>query len=194
MFELLASRARLEIARLLSVRPRTLKELSELVGISGPGVLKHLDKLAAHGMLEVNKSAGSGARKVYSIRGVHVGEFAQGGLTMVKLTPGRKNEEKARATYQALSARAEDAIVERHRVREQTRRILRTMNRLADDEQALNQAVDSLRTTELDRLIIRVALTEESLADAARVLARYYGVPDGRRAIDRAFAKVRRHG
>ena len=43
-----------------------------------------------------------------------------------------------------------------------------------------------------DRLILETIFTEESLAEGERVLARHYGLKEGRRSIDGVLAESRK--
>ena len=56
--EMVSSVMRLVIADLLSIRPRPLSELAHETGISVQGVLKHLKKLAAMGVLRETELRG----------------------------------------------------------------------------------------------------------------------------------------
>ena len=85
------SRVRLTIASLISSRPRTLGELAETTGISVQGVLKHLSRLSASGMVKT-KNLPSGRylrpRKLYFIEDRRVANYSEG--EMIVATLGEK--------------------------------------------------------------------------------------------------------
>ena len=86
--EVVSSRTRLKVADLVSARPRSLGELAAATGISIQGVLKHLRKLEELGLVEGKnvRSPDLAVRKVYAAKGVRLGDFSAGDLTLVKLS------------------------------------------------------------------------------------------------------------
>lgn len=192
-----SSRVRLRIASLLSTRPRTLKELSRLTGISVQGVLKHMEKLGKMGILEEERvgSASVPARKVYTLVGVHVGDFSLDDVIIVKAS---KKEGSAEApgkdVYSELESLAEDALILRRRIRDQARKLSRMIDELVQDESRLNALIESLGYGEAEKLILYAMFTEESLEDAAKVLRLHYGEPDPEKRIGEMVARLRQNG
>jgi DNA-binding transcriptional ArsR family regulator len=195
--DIISSRARLKIADLLSTRPRTLKELADITGISVQAVLKHLGKLQRLGVLHEAriKGAGLAVRKLYSIEGVRIGDFSQGDLTIVKLSPTEPFKGKqARASFGELESLAEDNLLQRRRIREQARKLGRMIDGLVEGEDRLNGLVNGLRLSDDERLMVRTFFTEESMGEAERSLVEHYGLASARRAIDAALGKVGGYG
>jgi predicted transcriptional regulator len=190
---IVSSRVRLKIADLLSIRPRTLKELADITGISVQAVLKHLEKLDSLGVLDERRidAAELAVRKVYYITGVHVGDFSLGDLTIVKLSRTEQPPARGRkAGRQELERLAEDSLVQRRRIREQARRLGRMIDDLVATEGRLNGLIESLRMKDGERLMVHTFFTEESMEEAESSLKEHYGVTDARRAIERALGKV----
>lgn len=192
--EILSSKTRLKIADLLSTRPRTLKELADASGISVQAVLKHLDKIDKLGLLREQKVAGGGvqARKLYSVKGVRLGDFSTGGVTIVKMTESVPVEARSKDVVSELESLAEDALVQRRRIREEARRLGRLIDGLVESETRLDWLISSLGLDDGDALVLRTVYTEETLEDAERVLGSVYGFADPRRSIDRAIGKAKR--
>ncbi len=132
--EVVSSKARLRIADLISVRPRTLRELADLTGISVQGVLKHLSRLEKLGLLSETKVDGGALpiRKVYSIKGVRIGDFSHGDLTVVKVTASTERPAHSEEPLRELESLAADALVQKRRVRDQTRRLGRMIDELVE--------------------------------------------------------------
>src|SRR5271157_4815434 len=123
--EILSSRSRLVIADLLSTRPRTLGELADKTGVSIQAVLKHLQKLDQMGMLEKKSVSGReiSARKLYSLKGAHLGDYSAGSLTVVSMARREGGSSASRSPVTDLEALAEDVLVQRRRIREQARKL-----------------------------------------------------------------------
>jgi predicted transcriptional regulator len=192
-----SSRVRLRIASLLSTRPRTLRELSHLTGISVQGVLKHLEKLEEMGVLEVKRvgSATFPARKVYRLAGVHVGDFSLDDVIIVKASEKRGVEASpGKDVYRELESYAEDALILRRRIRDQARKLSRMIDELVQDESRINSIVESLGFQEAEKLALHAIFTEESLDDAAEVLRRHYGEVDPKRRISELMLRLRENG
>ncbi len=192
--ELVSSKARLRIAGLLSVRPRTLRELSDLTGITVQGVLKHIAVLERLGILDQKRIEGDEitARKVYSVKGVQIGDFSFGDLMVVKVTDLGKTVYKSENPSKQLQSLSQDALVQRRRIRDETRRLGRMIDSFFDTQAHLRGLIDGVVLKDEDRLVIQTAFTEETLEDAEESLRRHYGLSNSRRAIERAFGKVRR--
>ena len=192
--EVVSSRARLRIAALVSARPRSLGELADATGISIQGVLKHLTKLEELGLVEEKnvRSPALAVRKVYTTKGVKLGDYSAEGLTLVKLSenPSAPDEEAERPFD--LEYLAEEAILRRRRIQDQTRRLGRMIDDLVKDESRIEVALESMDLTDTERLILRVLFTEESLEEGERVLLEHFGLQDGKRSIEKALSKARR--
>src|SRR5215831_12756415 len=83
--EITTSQTTLKIASLVSTRPRTLTELSDLTGVSIQAVLKHLVRLEKLGYVESKKLVNRdlAARRVYCSAKVRVSDFSSEGLIAV---------------------------------------------------------------------------------------------------------------
>ena len=190
--EIVSSGSRLKIADLLSIRPRTLKELSYMTGISVQAVLKHLARLQKLGLLEERKVSTKGVRKVYRLKAARVGDFSVGDLSVVKLTRSDPPRTKSSRPAADLEYFAEDSVLLRRRVKDQAKRLGRTIDELVDNQAALDSVLDSLKVSDTDRLILQTVFTEETMADAEKALARHHGLGDARKSIDKAMAKAKR--
>jgi predicted transcriptional regulator len=192
--ELVSSRARLRIAHLVSLRPRGLRELSSLTLISVQAVLKHLAKLEELGVVKEMKVEGGGAvRKVYAPGRIIVQDFSQPGMMVVKADerPGRVRSRLHAAD--ALEALSEDALMQRRRVRDSSRRLARLIGDLFETEAALMNGIESLGLSPMETLVLATYFTEDSAEEAERVMARDLGLRDPARALDAALAKAKRH-
>jgi DNA-binding transcriptional ArsR family regulator len=191
--EVVSSRARLKIADLVSGRPRSLGELAAATGISIQGVLKHLKKLGELGLVEEIsvRNPTLSVRKVYTATGARLGDFSTGDLTLVKLSekPSGVAEEVDRPPD--LEYLAEEAILQRRRVKDQTRRLGRMIDDLVEDESRIKIALDSMDLSDAERLILQVLFTEESLEEGERVLLEFFGLQDGKKSIEKALNKAR---
>jgi len=192
--EILSSRSRLKIADMMSARPRTLGELAAKTGVSVQAVLKHLEKLDRLGVLEKRKVSGRGlsARKLYAMKGFRIGDFSLEGLTVVSLSARKPIRYEGSDPIGDLERIAEDALVQKRRVREQARKLGRSIAELAEHEERLDGLIDALGLGDEDRLVVQTAFTEETLEEAERELGKTHKVGDPRRSIARALAKARR--
>ncbi len=192
--EVLSSRARLTIQSAVSVRPRTLGELSYLTGISVQGVLRHLKILRKLGIVEevALKPRTPKARRAYVAKAVTVGDYSSGDLVVVKSTD-RAASPRGQRGAESLEDLSGDLIVQRRRVREQARRLGRMIDVLVSDQQALLDGIDRKKLKSQEKLILTVLLTEETAEDGMKAMARYYGVTD-RRALETALAEARQNG
>jgi DNA-binding transcriptional ArsR family regulator len=193
--EVLSSSAKLRIESALSIRPMTLAELASATGITVQGVLKHLKRLAELGLAEEKRlpTKNLKARTVYAAAGEVIGNYSTSDLIVVKLT--RKlptGTPKARGSPD-LEEKAADILLLQRRVKDQAKKLGGLLDELADEREALRSGVEGLHVSPEEGLILEVILTEETLEDGLRVLARYYGIED-RRSIDIAMAKARRSG
>jgi DNA-binding transcriptional ArsR family regulator len=192
--EVLSSSAKLKIENALSVRPMTLAELASTTGITVQGVLRHLKRLAELGLAEEKRltTRNLKARTVYAAAGEVIGNHSTSDLIVVK--PTRKLPTGTRAGGPlSLEERAADILLLQRRIKDQAKKLGRLIDELADEREALRSGVEGLRVSPEEGLILEVILTEETLEDGLRVLARYYGIED-RRSIDIALAKARRSG
>jgi predicted transcriptional regulator len=190
--EVLGSGARLKIADAVSVRPRTLTELADLTGISIQGVLKHLKLLVKLGLVEERKAPASAskARRVYVARSTFVGDYSAKDLSIVKLSRATRTEKRKQARNQDLESLAADLVFQQRRIRDEARKLGKMIDRLVEEGELLNGALEGGSFTDDERLILQALLTEETIEDGVRVLSRYYGIED-RRSIDKALAKAR---
>lgn len=194
--EVVSSKARLRIVDLLSVRPRTLKELADLNGISVQGVLKHITRLEKLGLISETKVDASAlrVRKVYSMKGVRIGDFSYGGLTVVKMSTSTERPAHSDEPLRELELLAADTLVERRRIRDQARRLGRMIDELANTEARIHGLVEGLGTDDQDRLLLSAAFTEESLEEAEKVLSEHFGLREPRRALEKALSRARKLG
>ena len=190
--EVLVQGARLKIADAVSVRPRTLTELADLTGISVQGVLKHLKRLGGLGLVEERRAPASvtKARRVYVARNASVGDYSGKDLAIVKLSKATRPEKRRHLKNQDLESLAADVLFQRRRIRDQARKLGKMIDRLVEEEELLNGALEAGPFTDDERLILQNLLTEETIEDGVRVLSKYYGIED-RRSIDKALAKAR---
>ena len=194
-----SSRHRLLIAGLISTRPRTLGELAGRTGISIQAVLKHLGKLKDLGLLEertLKRPKHLAVRKVYSIRRSTVGDFSRGSLMIVNLAEEPKGEaaRSAKDVYAAIELMAEDLLLQRRRINEQTRRIQRMIDGFSATESRLKRVIESLDLDSEERLIAETVFTEDTMEGAAMVLSKFYGSRNPEEAIKDVVAKVKNAG
>jgi predicted ArsR family transcriptional regulator len=192
MEEVLSPRARLRIVDAVSVRPRTLRELSHITGISVQGVLRHLKRLAELGAVEERPlpKLAPKARTVYAATSVRVRDFSTPGFTVVRSTV-RRPETRGGERVRDLERAAGDLLILRRRIGEATRKLGRLIDEAAEEEERLAAAVRSLPLSQAEKLMVEVALTEDTLEDGLGVLSKYYGIGD-RRSIERALAQADR--
>jgi predicted transcriptional regulator len=192
--EIVASRARLKIAGLLSSRPRTLGELAEFTGISVQAVLKHLDRLSGIGLIEetaLSKPKRLGVRKIYALKRSVVGDYSLGDLMVVNLAqepqgvPGLATEGSPE-----LERLAEDSLIQRERIRDRARKLGRMINELAETESKLKRTIGELPLNEEEKLVAYVMFTEDSRADAARVLGSHYACKEPQAAMEEVDRKL----
>ena len=191
MEEVLSSRARLKIMDAVSLRPRTLGELSDLAGISVQGVLRHLKRLAELGLVEERSLSrvAPKARLVYGARAARLRDYSAGAFAVVKLTEEPVGKRGGRK-FRDLESAAGDQILLRRRVREETRKLGRMIDGAADEQDDLAAVIRALPLPPADRLVLEVVLTEDTLEDGERVLSRYYGIGD-RTSIESVLAKAK---
>ena len=193
--ELFSSKTRLAIERLISVRPRTLGELAELTGISIQAVLKHLSKLESMGLVEERRLTGAGlsVKKVYAPKSYVLGDYSTPDLTIAKFSKTGRESPPVREQRADLESMAEEAILLRSRVKDEARRLGRLIDELAEEQQRISEALLSMDLEEEERLVLEVLFTEDSEEKGAKLLAKHYGIKDGRRSIDRALSKANRN-
>jgi DNA-binding transcriptional ArsR family regulator len=193
--EILSSKSRLRIADLLSTRPRTLGELASKTGVSVQAVLKHLERLDSLGILEKRKVSGKdiSVRKLYFLKGIHIGDFSADGLTVVNIAKGKPLPYEGKDPVGDLERIAEDVLVQRRRIRDQARKLGRSIEELTVHEERLSGLIERLRLADDERLVIQTAFTEETLEEAEKELKRIHRIDDPRRSIARALAKARRN-
>ncbi len=194
-----SSRHRLTIAQLISIRPRTLKELADRTGISIQGVLKHLSKLEKLGLVEEKTISGAkylGVRKVYSTRGSRIGDFSRAGLTIVNLGKDESGgtAKPAKGVYAELDGLAEEILVQRRRINNQTRRLQRMIDEFSASESRLKRLLESLDLDSEEKVIASAVFTEDTLGGAATVLSKFYDCPNPDEAIRSVMEKVKKTG
>jgi len=190
--EILSSEVRLKIADALSLRPRTLGELASITGISVQGVLRHLRRFEKLGLIE-ERGLGANvpkARKVYASKGSIVEDYSSGDLTVAKIVKGRPDLRHSQRPHPDLESMSADVLLLRRRVKEETKKLGRLIDEVAESQGRLEAALGSTPLNEVERLILEVLLTEETVEDGVRVLARFYGIVD-RRSIDNALSKAK---
>jgi predicted transcriptional regulator len=189
--DVLSSEARLRIADAVSLRPRTLGELSTLTGITVQGVFRHLRKLTELGIVEERKVATKTpkARRVYVAGPTSLSDFSIPGLTVIKVTervPPRTDAILPRELEKASG----ELLIQRRRIAEEAKKLGRMIDEFVDEREALSAALDRVSATQLDKLVLEVLLTEETRAEGEEVLSRFYGIED-RRSIDEALARAK---
>ena len=189
--EVLSSRARLRIMDAVSVRPRTLGELSDATGISVQGVLRHLKRLAEMRLVEERRlpKAAPKARIAYAAASARIRDYSSEGLTVVRLTDMRPRRQAGKV--RDIERAAGDILIQRRRIGETARKLARMIDEAAEDQEDLAAAVGSLDLSDAERLVVEVVLTEDTLEEGLRALSKYYGIED-RRSIERALAKAGR--
>jgi predicted transcriptional regulator len=192
--EILSSPNSLGIAALISIRPRTQSELAELTGVSVPGVLRHLKRLVKLGLIEQSRldSRLFRARRVYSSKGMSVGDFSRADLRVVRLLRKPETGGSPGNSITTLESLAEELILQRRRIREQVRKLGRMIDDLLDDQARMSKTTEEAGRGTDERLILGAIFTEESVGDAERVLVRHYGLKGGRRSIERVLAESRK--
>jgi len=180
--EILTSEVRLKIADALSQRPRTLRELASITGISVQGVLRHLRRLEKLGLVEERRLSSSipKARKVYASKGAIVEDYSSGDLVVAKVVEGwpeGRDVKRQSADLENLSA---EVLLLRRRVKEETKKLGRLIDGVAESQYELEAALASMSLSGVDRLILEVILTEETVEDGVRALSKFYGIEEGR--------------
>jgi predicted transcriptional regulator len=190
--EVLSSEARLRIMDAVSLRPRTLGELSDLAGISVQGVLRHVKRLVELGLVEEKglSKAAPKARLAYGARSIRVRDYSTSGFALVKSTEALPSP-KAKGKIKDLEGASADLLILRRRIREEARKLGRLIDEAADGQELLATEIRSLPLSVAERLILEVVLTEDTLQDGVRALSRYYGLED-RRSIESALSKAKR--
>jgi len=181
----------LRIAAAVSLRPRTLGELSALTGISVQGVIRHLRMLGQLGLVEERKVSASApkARRVYAAKATNLADYSIPGLTVVKATeriPPRQDIQLPKN----LEMMSGGLLIQRRRIVEEAKKLGRMIDELSDEQETLTASLVALDLSNMQRLILQVLLTEETRAEGERVLSRYYGIED-RRSIDEALARAK---
>jgi regulatory ArsR family protein len=190
--EVISSTVRLRIMDGLSLRPRTLNELSDIAGTSVQGLIRYLNRLENMGLVEKRKVSANApkARIVYAVKDALVGDYSMGDLTIVKASERGRPEAEGTGPSDPEGL-AGEILIQRRRIADQARRLGRSIDELVADREALIRALQAMPLTEDELLILTVVLTEETAEEGERVLSRYYGI-EGRRSIDEALAKAKR--
>ena len=190
--EVLTSRVKRRIADAISQRPRTLGELSYATGISVQGVLRHLRQLEKLGFVEERRLSPiiPQARRVYASKGAMLEDYSSGDLSVAKLIEIWPEAKRPPGTAVDLENMSADVILLRRRVREETRRLGRLIDEVAESQDQLRRALVNAPLSEVERVIVEVILTEETVEDGVKALSKFYGIVD-RRSIDGALAKAK---
>jgi len=189
-----SSRVRLTVASLLTVRPRTLTELSQLTGVSVQAVLKHLAKLDGEGLVG-NSNLGPGEflrpRKLYSLESRGVEGYSREDTIVAALTNPRPAASEQATGYSVLERLAEDVIFGRARMRDVLKRLERTIGEVAEEEARLRRAIERAELTPEERQIAYVVFTEDDAERARDVLRAHFGCSDPEAAVARVVRKLR---
>ncbi len=193
--EIVASSARLKIADLISIRPRTLGELAEFTGISVQAVLKHLAKLSGMGIVEektLNRPKRLGVRKIYASKRTLVGDYSRGNLMVVNLAQELQGPPgSAKVAYEELERLAEDSLVQKDRIRDRARKLGGMIDELAEIGSRLKRTIGELPLDEEEKLVAYVMFTEDTRADATRVLRSHYACKEPQIALEEVDRKLR---
>ena len=65
-------------------------------------------------------------------------------------------------------------------MKDQAKKLGRMIDELADEREALRSRLEGIHASPEEGLVLEVMLTEETLQDGLRVLAKYYGIEDRR--------------
>lgn len=192
--EVVSSKVRLQIADLISVRPRTLQELADITGLTVQGVLKHLTRMKRLDIVAEDKVEGGTLpiRKVYAAKSARIGDFSHGDLTVVKVTDTAERSASSDNPVSELESLAADSIIQKRRVRDQARRLSRTIDELVATQTRISGILNGLEIADDDRMLLQAAFTEESLEEAERSLSAHFGLREPRRAIEKALARARK--
>lgn len=192
--EVVSSKVRLQIADLISVRPRTLQELADITGLTVQGVLKHLTRMKRLDIVaEVKVEGGTlPIRKVYAAKSARIGDFSHGDLTVVKVTDTAERSASSDNPVSELESLAADSIIQKRRVRDQARRLSRTIDELVATQTRISGILNGMEIADDDRMLLQAAFTEESLEEAERSLSAHFGLREPRRAIEKALARARK--
>jgi len=131
-------------------------------------------------------------RKVYTIKDARIGDFSHGDLTLVRFTHAKEGAAKPDDPVKELESLAADTLIQRRRIRDQARRLGRTIDELASTRARIAGLVEGLDAADEDKLLLHTAFTEESLEEAEKSLAEHYGLREPRRALEKALGRARR--
>jgi len=190
--EVLTSGVKRRIADAISQRPRTLGELAYASGISIQGVLRHLRQLEKLGIVEERRLSPNipKARRVYASKGAMVEDYSSGDLTVAKLIEIWPEAKRLQGTAVDLENMSADVLLLRRRVKEETRRLGRLIDEVAESQDQLRTALANAPLNDVERVIVEVILTEETVEDGVKALSKFYGIVD-RRSIDGALARAK---
>ncbi len=193
--DIVSSKARLKIASLVSIRPRTLGELADTTGISVQGVLKHLARLKKSGLLsesELRDGKYLKYRKVYSIERKRIVDVSQGDLVVAYISKESNLEEgRVRTAYEALETVAEDMIIARRRIRDTIKRLERLIEELSYSQERLMTITRTIGLDREEEQIARILFTEDSVDDTNKALSRYYGLKDPEGSVRSVIQKIK---
>jgi len=194
--QVVSPRSRWVIADMLSVRPRTLRELAARAGISVQGVLKHLRKLDELGLLEETELKGNeyvSVRKVYSTTRRRISDYSAEQFLIAHLSSARKSgdggEQRGESLgLEALESLSEDILVQRQRIRSLAKRMEKMVAELEESEEELSEAILSRDISGELKLIALALFSEDDRAETMSVIRKHYGCEDPEGAIAAAIA------
>ncbi len=193
--DIVSSKARMKIASIISIRPRTLGELADTTGISVQGVLKHLARLRKSGLLtesELRDGKYLKYRKVYSIERRRIVDVSEGDLIVAYISKEFNLQEgMIRTTYEELETVADDMIIARRRVRDTIKRLERLIEELSYSQERLMTITRSIGLDREEEQIARILFTEDSMDDTKKTLSRYYGLKDAEGSVRKVIQKIK---
>ena len=196
--EIAWSRARLKIASLISIRPRSLGELSDAVGISIQGILKHLRILEGLGLISeirISRPASIRIRKLYALGPWKVVDYSENEFIIANLQHGGPRGPTVAShedPYTGLEKQSEEILFVERRVRELARRARMVMEELGENQDRLLDLVAATGLSPEEKIIATVVFTEDTLAEARDILSLHYGCKNPDETIARVLEKLRR--
>ena len=132
------------------------------------------------------------ARIVYASKGAIVEDYSSSDLAVAKMVESWPSGRGTKGSETDLENMSANVLLLRRRVNDETRKLGRLIDEVAESRNDLIAALAKMPLSELERLILEVILTEETVEDGVSALSRFYGIED-RRSIDKALAKARRN-
>lgn len=91
-----------------------------------------------------------------------------------------------------LESLAADALLQRHRIKDQARKLGKMIDELVSTEAGIGALIRGLPSEEDERLLLFAAFTEETLEDAEKSLKEHYGLKDPKEALRKAISRANR--